>query len=166
MFHVTDAGPLSSMSPRPSPPGTAYEGRPWVWALDEAHLPNYLLPRQCPRVCWRASHLTHRLLGSASSRVIAIEHHWARQLLHAGLDVHELAPTGFTVLDEQAGYWVADHEVPVLQVRHVEDCFSALAEHDVELRLVPSLWPYMDVVIEHAPEYSGIRLRNAEPRPA
>ncbi|WP_380176724.1 DUF6886 family protein [Kineococcus sp. DHX-1] len=166
MFHVTDAGPLSSMSPRPSPPGTAYEGRPWVWALDEEHLPHYLLPRQCPRVCWRAGDLTHRLLGSTSSRVVAIEHRWAHQLLHAGLDVHELQPTGFTVLDEHAGYWVADQKVLVLDVRHVEDCSGALAEHDVELRLVSSLWPLMDAVIEHASEYSGIRLRNAAPRPA
>ncbi len=80
--------------------------------------------------------------------------------------MHELAPTGFTVLDEQAGHLAADHEVPVLDVRHVEDCISALAEHDVELRLVPSLWPYMDAVTEHAPEHSGTRLRNAEPRPS
>ena len=164
LFHVSDAGPFATMHPRPSPAGTAHEGRPWVWALDSEHLPHYLLPRQCPRVCWLATGLQDRLLSSPARRVIAIEHRWTPQLLRAALNVHELAPDGFTVLDAAAGYWVADREVPVLEVRRVEDCFQALAEHDVELRLARSLWPYMDAVVASAAEYSGIRMRNAGAR--
>jgi hypothetical protein len=165
LFHVSDADPFTTMRPRPSPPGTPYEGEPLVWAVDEAHLPHYLLPRQCPRVCWVADS-GHRLLGSPAARVVAVERNWAPRLLRAGLRVHELAPAGFTVLDGGAGYWVAEREVAVLAVRHVEDCFAALAEHDVELRLTTSLWPYVDAVVANARQYSAIRMRNARPRDA
>jgi len=60
LFHVSDAAPLAVMRPRPSPPGTPHvvgvrwgetsTGRPLVWAVDEEHLVNYLLPREFPRV--------------------------------------------------------------------------------------------------------------------
>lgn len=136
----------------------------WVWALDEEHLPHYLLPRQCPRVCWKVEDGSASLLGSPAARVIAIEREWSARLLAAGLVVHELAPTGFTLLDRTAGYWVAEQEVKVIGVVNVDDCFAALAQHDVELRLTPSLWPYLDAVTAGVCEFSGIRLRNARPR--
>ncbi len=73
-------------------------------------------------------------------------------------------PATFHLLDAQAGYWVSDEPVDVLSVQRVDDCVLALAAHDVELRVVPSLWPLVDVVTEHAAEFSAIRLRNAGPR--
>jgi hypothetical protein len=155
------------MHPRPSPPGTVHEGREWVWAVDEAHLPHYLLPRQCPRVCWATpagGH--HALLGSPAARVITVEHSWGPQLRHAGLNVHQLDPHGFVLLDPIAGYWVNDREVRVQSVRRVEDCYATLAEYDVELRLTPSLWPYFDAVVANTGDFSAIRMRNAQPRPA
>ena len=165
MFHVSDEGPIAVMRPRPSPAGTPHAGTEWVWAVDEEHLPHYLLPRQCPRVCWAtASAGRHHLLGSPAARVIAIEHRWAPELTHARLDVHRLDPHGFTLLDAIAGYWVCAHDVRVHQVRRVEDCFAALAEYDVEVRLTASLWPYLDAVVANTGDFSAIRMRNAQPR--
>lgn len=152
------------MRPRPSPPGTPHQGREWVWAVDETHLPNYLLPRHCPRVCWATPRGHRALLSSPAARVIAVEHSWAPQLLRAGLNVHDLDPQGFTLLDATAGYWISERDVRVHEVRRVEDCFTALAEKGVELRLTPSLWPYVDAVVAAAGEFSTIRMRNAQPR--
>lgn len=166
LFHVSDQGPFTTMNPRPSPAGTPYEGREWVWAVDETHLPNYLLPRDCPRVCWATPNAEHALLSSPAARVIAIEHHWAPQLLHAGLNVHQLEPQGFTLLDATAGYWINEQPAPVQDIRRVENCFTTLAEHDIELRLTPTLWPYLDAVTATSAEFSGIRMRNAHPRDA
>jgi hypothetical protein len=39
-----------------------------------------------------------------------------------------------------------------------------LAEHDVEVRLTASLWPYVDAVVAAGDEFSAIRMRNARPR--
>jgi hypothetical protein len=165
LFHVSDEGPFAALKPRPSPAGTPYEGTEWVWAVDGKHLPHYLLPRDCPRVCW-ATPATgrHELLGSPAGRVIVVEHKWAPRLRHAGLNVHQLDPAGFTLLDAVAGYWVCPREVRVERVRRVEDCFAALAEHDVELRLAASLWPYVDAVVANTADFSAIRMRNAQPR--
>lgn len=164
LFHVSDDGPFTTMSPRPSPPGTPYEGRVWVWAVDETHLANYLVPRQCPRVCWAAPPADHPLLRSPAARVVVVEHRWAHRLRHAGLNVHHLDLQGFTLLDATAGYWVSGDDVEVQRVRRVEDCFTALAELDVELRLATSLWPYADAVVAAGGEFSAIRMRNALPR--
>jgi hypothetical protein len=133
LFHVSDAGPLAKLTPRPVGSGP-HAGRTFVWAVDGVHLPNYLLPRDCPRVCWAAGDRLPGLLASPASRVICVEHAWSARLLFACLHVHELAPDGFAVLDAAAGYWVSENEVPVRSVRLVEDCFAALAEAGVELR--------------------------------
>ncbi len=66
--------------------------------------------------------------------------------------------------DATAGYWVSEQEVRVAEVRRVDDCFTALAARDVELRLTSSLWPYADAVVAAAGEFSIIRMRNAQPR--
>jgi hypothetical protein len=163
LFHVTDGEAVATMAPRPSPAGTEYEGREWVWAVDEAHLPNYLLPRDCPRVCWRAAR-HHAVLGSPADRVVAIEHGWVTALTGAGLVVHALDPAHFAALDDKAGYWVSGHEVLVLAAHRVDDCFAAIAEHDVEVRIVHDLWPYVDAVVSGTEEFSAIRMRNATPR--
>ncbi|GAA1657877.1 DUF6886 family protein [Actinoplanes couchii] len=162
LFHVSDEGPFTVMRPRPSPAGTPHEGREWVWAVDEKRLPNYLLPRQCPRVCWLAE--SAGLLSSPASRVIAVEHGWVPHLMQTSLNVHLLDPADFTLLDATAGYWVSERDARVEEVRRVENCFSALAEHGVEVRSTPSLWPYVDAVVAANAEFSAIRLRNAQPR--
>jgi hypothetical protein len=132
--------------------------------VDDEHLANYLLPRECPRVCWVPTADSTSFLDSPASRVIAIEHRWLPALTDAGLQVHELDPSGFTCLDEIAGYWVADEEVAVLGVRTVNDCSAALAERGVELRVTTSLWPYVDAVVATGGQFSVIRTRNAAAR--
>jgi hypothetical protein len=96
--------------------------------------------------------------------VVAIEHGWVPRLLDAGLNVHRLDPAGFSVLDAGAGYWVSEREAAVADVRRVDDCFAAVAGAGAELRLAPSLWPYVDAVRDGAAEFSAIRMRNAVPR--
>ena len=166
LFHVSEDGPVEEFSPRPSPPGSPYEGERLVWAVDETHLANYLLPRDCPRVCWLALSGRDPLLASPAPRVIAIEHAWADRLAPIALYVHELLGRDFESIDAIAGYWVSRATACVREVRVVENCLTALAEHDAELRIAPTLWPYIDAVTESATDFSVIQARNAQPRPA
>jgi len=38
------------------------------------------------------------------------------------------------------------------------------AHAEIELRIVPNLWPLWDRVVASTLDFSGIRLRNAQPR--
>lgn len=145
LFHVSHEGPLTAFTPQPT-----------VWAIDEAHLPNYLLPRDCPRVCWAID----------GHRVICIEEGWAERLDDLPLHVHRLAPEGFAVRDGGAGYWVSEHPVAVLGVETIDDCRATIAAHGAELRVVDDLWPLVDRVVERGGEFSCIRMREARPRMA
>lgn len=80
------------------------------------------------------------------------------------LNVHHLDSTHFTLLDPTAGYWVSDRAAGVQDVHRVDDCLTALAQQNVEVRLTTSLWPYVDAVVADAGEFSAIRMRNAHPR--
>ncbi len=164
LFHVSDEGPFTTMSPRPSPPGTPYEGQKLVWAVDEKRLPNYLLPRECPRVCWATPREQHVLLSSPAPRVIVVEYGWLPRLLRAGLNVHHLDSADFELLDPTAGYWVSERTTQVQDVHRVDDCVTALSRLDVEVRLTASLWPYADAVVSSGGEFSAIRMRNARSR--
>ena len=177
IFHVSDGPALSSLSPRPAPAGaprpapagtprpalagTPHEGRALVWGVDDKHLANYLVPRDCPRVCWVPPAAEPGVLGSPSGRVVAIEQAWLPRVMATVLRVHELDPAHFRCLDEVAGYWVAEQDVAVRRVRTVDDCAAALAERGVELRVTASLWPYVDAVVAQGGEFSIIRIRNA-----
>ncbi|WP_337588357.1 DUF6886 family protein [Paenibacillus gorillae] len=53
LYHISEESDIAQFSPRPP---AAYPGMsPVVWALDEAHLVNYLFPRECPRVIYALS---------------------------------------------------------------------------------------------------------------
>lgn len=156
LFHVSHEGPLDRLVPRPAPPGTPHAGRPLVWAVDEEHLPHYLLPRDCPRVC----------VPGPSGRVVSVEEGWADRLDEAPLLVHRLDPDGFVVLDRGAGYWVSEAAAGVVGVETVTDVRSALAARGAVLEVVPDLWPLVDRVVAAGGEFSCIRLREARPRRA
>ena len=71
LFHVSEDTGITRFEPRPSPSADAGVIGTAVWALSEDFLPNYLLPRDCPRICFRASERTtdedrERFLGAAS----------------------------------------------------------------------------------------------------
>src|ERR1044071_6131127 len=76
LFHVSEEPAIKLFEPRPS----KYVPDPVVWAIDEARLHNYLMPRDCPRVTYYAGSETssadvEQLLGS-SSAVVALESAW------------------------------------------------------------------------------------------
>ncbi len=154
LFHISHEGPLTALHPRPSPPGSPHAGRRLVWAVDEAHLPHHLLPRDCPRVC----------RPGPDGPIVTIEEAWVDRLDAEPLHVHRLAPDGFEVLDRGAGYWASTGQTAVLGVETVTDARAALAARGAELRPVADLWPLVDQVVASGGDFSCIRLREGQPR--
>ena len=62
LFHVSEESRIKVFNPRPVPSPDAGVAGEAVWAVDEVHLPNYLLPRDCPRVTFAANERTCSLI--------------------------------------------------------------------------------------------------------
>jgi uncharacterized protein DUF6886 len=164
LFHVSEDSGIERFEPRP----LGGDGLPVVWAIDADRLRNYLLPRDCPRVTYYAGRETSRadvdrFLGS-SAAVIAVERDWFERLRSCRLYCYHLPPATFECVDECAGYFVS--RVPVLPacVEVFDDPIAELLRRDVELRVVPTLWPLRDAVVASSLQFSIIRIRNALPR--
>lgn len=166
LFHVSEESGIRRFEPRPLEGG----GGRVVWAIDDARLRNYLVPRECPRVTYYAGRETapadvERFLGS-SPAVVALESGWLERLRSCRLYCYRLPPETFECVDECAGYFVSRVPVVPVSVDVFEDPMAELLRRGVELRLLPSLWVLHDAVAASSLRFSLIRMRNAQPRPA
>jgi hypothetical protein len=160
IFHVSETPNIARFEPRPTE-----DGRLAVWAIDETHLPNYLLPRECPRVCVRNSaeaspNDLSALLGE-SAHVIYVEAAWHERIVAARLFVYEFSTKHFVCIDTNAGYFQSEATAIPTSVFMIDAIESDLRKRGVELRYVESLWPIQDAVPDSSLEFSCIRLRNA-----
>lgn len=168
LFHVSDNPAITRFDPRPSPSTDAGVIGTAVWALAEPFLPNYLLPRDCPRICYRAKDTTtaadrERFLGKAT-HVVAFEAAWLDRVRTARLAVYEMPPATFADALLEAGYWISRESVTPIGMTMVDDCLAALTAAGVEVRVLQDFWPLCDAVAGSSLRFSIIRKRNAEPR--
>ena len=161
LFHLSDDPDVTVFHPRPSD----YTEGAVVWAIEDARLVNYLLPRDCPRVCFRAGPQSaasevSRFLGD-DAVVITIEAAWLERLQAARLNCYAMPGETFRLHDAGAGYWVSEQPVKPDGVERLDDLPFALAERGATLRVLPSLWELHDAVRTSSLVYSMIRMRNA-----
>jgi hypothetical protein len=166
LFHVSEESGIERFEPRASESAA----EPVVWAIDDARLHNYLVPRECPRVTYYAGRETtaadaERFLG-ASPAVVAVEGGWFERLRSCRLYCYRLPPETFECLDECAGYFVSRAAVVPAGVEVIDEPVAELLRRGVELRLLPHLWALHDAVAESSLRFSLIRMRNARPRAA
>ena len=164
LFHVSEDAGIRRFDPRPS----EYTDDAVVWAIDDARLCNYLLPRECPRVTYYAGRHTttddvERFLGD-SAAVIAVESGWYARIRATPLFCYALPPATFVCLDECAGYFVSREFVVPVSVVTINDSVTELLNRGVELRILPNLWRLHDAVVASTLQFSLIRMRNAAPR--
>jgi hypothetical protein len=165
VFHVSEEPDIEVFEPRKA----ATNDERVVWAIDEDHLRNYLVPRDCPRVTYSAGPDTtvadrKRFLGS-SAAVLAIETGWFERMRSCRLHCYHLPGDTFELADECAGYFVSRVPVKPSRVQVIDNPVAAVLDRGVELRVQPSLWALRDAVIESTLAFSIIRWRNATPQP-
>lgn len=170
LYHFSENGTITRFEPRPAPSPSSGQTGEMVWAVEAELEQNYLLPRDCPRVCFSRSATStpgdvERLLGPTSARfIVAIESRWLPIVRTTRLYRYELPPDTFAPVDEGAAYYISRHAVEPLAVTVIHDLLAALMALDVELRVTPSLWPLCDAVVASSLRFSCIRMRNAAPR--
>ena len=148
---------------------TAAEREPLVWAVDTRHLPLYWFPRDCPRgTFWADAETTPedkgRLLGE-SSRVHVVEEAWRERMRATTVFAYRLPEERFEPHPEVGGYWISRDAVEPSVIETVDDLVGRHARAAIELRFVPNIWPLWNEVAASTLEFSGMRLRNAQPHP-
>lgn len=167
LYHISDRAGIELFEPRTG--GHGFEEEALVWAIDREHLPNYLFPRDCPRVTFYVREDTdpsdiERFFGHTNAdRVIAVESAWMQRIQEERICRYEFDSAGFTLVDETAGYYVSREAVKPIAEKEITDILSEIADHNVELRIMPSLWKLREAVIHSTLGYSIIRMRNAQP---
>jgi len=168
LFHVSETAGIARFEPRPPPSPDAGVTVDAVWAVSQSHLVNYLTPRDCPRIAYRAGPDT---LGADRQRfligapvVVAIEAAWLGRLQAATLHVYELPPEGFELALREAGYWISPRAVTPVGCETITDLVGALGAAGAELRLLQDFWPLAEAVAASSLEFSIIRARNARPK--
>jgi hypothetical protein len=163
LFHVSETPNITRFDPRPDDNESLV-----VWAIDIDHLPNYLLPRECPRVCARRTRDIHAseiesLLGD-KDHAIYVEAVWRDRIREATLFCYAFYSRSFECVDENAGYYQSRESVVPFGAERLTDLEAQIASHGVALHYVDSLWPIRDRVAESTLEFSCIRMHNARPR--
>ena len=168
LWHVSENPALGTF--RPHTPATNPASPPLVWAVDTRHAPLFWFPRDCPRACiWPVSSTTsddrERFFGqSGPTRIHVIEAGWLEGMRSCRLYAYRL-PTASFRPHEVGGYWVSEETVEAIERRTLDDLLTRHAEAGIELRVTPSIWPFWRRVLASTVEFSGLRLRNADPPP-
>jgi len=165
LFHVSEEPGIARFEPRPN---YRVAGE-MVWAVDEPHLVNFLVPRGCPRITYGRGPTTsavdlERFLPGAPRRVVAFEAAWLERVRGATLYVYEMPADDFEVELDGAGYWISRRAVTPMGCDTVGDALAALAAAGAEVRVLQDLWPLCDAVAASTLEFSIIRKDEARPR--
>ncbi|WP_240793436.1 DUF6886 family protein [Psychrobacillus vulpis] len=141
-----------------------------VWAINEKCLPNFLTPRNCPRVCFHVGANTsetdkRRYFSSESCvHVVVIENKWFEAMKNTTLYLYEFDSTEFSLLDENAGYFTsAKKQIPINKIE-TTDLFQEQFRRNVELRLVDNLWDIFNEIQNTTLNWSMCRMGFAQPK--
>jgi hypothetical protein len=171
LFHVSEEANIEVFHPRPPPSPDSGVAEDSVWAIDYAHLPNYMTPRDCPRVTFgRGPSTTHAdaetYLEGVAGRVVVIELGWLDRVRRTPLHIYAFERTPvWRGVDNGAGYFIATEPVTPVDRMTIESPASTLLALGSELRTRVNLWSLIDQVASSSLEFSIIRKRNAMPRP-
>lgn len=154
LFHFSDDPTIEVFDPRPvripthRPQGMNWLNGPLVWAIDGAHSPLYLFPRECPRIImWRTPETVaadaDRFLEPTARMTAYAEKDWELRIKEGFLFRYELPTSSFDDLGD-AGMHVARIRVRPLSCARLSNLTSQLAAAKVKLRTLDSLTPLRD----------------------
>ena len=170
LFHVSEENNIAVFHPR-LPTRTDLDPTVGlVWAIDEKRLPNFLTPRNCPRVAYHVGEQTtdadrRKFFTSASqSYALVVEQGWLDRMRSTRLYLYEFAPDDFILQDAVAGYYVATTTQYPKSKYCLDDLFAELVRRNVEVRLVDNLWDIAEAVQHSTLNWSLCRMGYAQPK--
>lgn len=170
LFHVSEEPDITVFEPRLPKRTDLDPVVGLVWAIDEARLPNFLTPRDCPRVTYHVGSRTteadrKRFFSSSGiSHAVVIKSKWFEVMANTTLYLHEFDTWEFELQDDIAGYYVAKTTQYPKEKYILTDLFAELFRRNVEVRIVDNLWDIADAVRASTLNWSLCRMANARPR--
>ncbi|BCJ96657.1 hypothetical protein acsn021_42260 [Anaerocolumna cellulosilytica] len=168
LFHVSEESSIKIFYPRLPLRKDLDPNTGLIWALHERCLPNFLTPRDCPRIAYHSESTTtpedrDKFLSSQSCKhVVVVEHSWYDIIKQTTLYLYEFDATSFELQDETAGYYVSkSSQIPINKIV-VTDIMKELRERNVELRFVDSLWDMASAIQKSSMKWSLCRMANAK----
>lgn len=170
LFHVSEESNIELFEPRIPTRADLDPTKGLVWAINEKCLPNFLTPRNCPRVCYHvgantseADKLTY-FSSKSCSRVVVIEHKWFEVMQNTTLYLYEFDTREFNLLDENAGYFTSEKkQIPINKIE-ITNLFAEQFRRNVELRIVDNLWDICEEVQGTTLNWSMCRMGFAQPK--
>lgn len=170
LFHVGEEENIEVFEPRLPSRNDLDKNVGLVWAIDEARLPNFLMPRDCPRVTYHINENTseedkqYYFMSTSISHVVVIENRWFEKMRNTTLYLYEFDIDDFELQDDVAGYYVAKTtQIPKAKYQ-VNDLFGELIKRNVEIRVTDNLWKIADRVKKSTLNWSLCRMGNASER--
>lgn len=163
LFHLSENGNLNQFVPKPSKEMWGFEK--YVWAISEAKVHNYLLPRACPRICLTKNEVNiieDWVDDQGSKAYIFVPFEWVEMIAECTLYKYQFGPDHFVEIDAIAGYFVSPKiEVPVGMER-IDNCLRSLSLSDVQVKFleIPQMIQLRELVLESAKEFSIIKWDN------
>ena len=168
LFHVSEEVNIEVFYPRTPNRNDLDKTVGLVWAIDEERLPNFLTPRDCPRVAYHIGKNTNEadkkrfFTSSSIKHTVIIESNWFDRMKDTTLYLYEFDVTNFEMQDEVAGYYISKiPQVPIAKYQ-VSDLFSELIKRNVEIRVVDNLWDIADNIKASTLNWSLCRMKNAK----
>jgi hypothetical protein len=165
LFHISEDSSIEVFEPRLPKHENSQVAVPIVWATDDEHFYNYLVPRDCPRVSFHRlsssteEDLTQYFGASEASSVLVIEGSWLQRAVECELWAYEFASDGFECVDSVAGYYVCKTAVTPRIKAQVSRPLTRLVQSGTELRVVNSLETMINEVVKSSLGFSIIRAR-------
>lgn len=166
LFHVSEEPNIDKFIPRIPYREDMDKSKGLVWALTEPAIPNFLTPRDCPRVGYRVNDDTtkedvSKFFTSSSRHCVAIEYDWHVKMLETTLFIYEFDITNFY---PGGGFYVSEQtEVPI-SVTKYEDLYDELFKRNVEVRILNNLWELGEAIQKSSLTWSLCRMANAKPK--
>lgn len=164
LFHLSDDFEINEFRPRPVRKEVWGDLKDSVWTVNQEKLQNFMLPRNCPRVCWRLNAETSgedkeyfESFGDQQS-LIFVQKEYIDMVNHGKLMMYEFNNDNFYLVDDCAGYYVS-HEVEVPTQRiMITDLNEWLDNLNAKLIYVDDLREYASESVRRTYDFSNIRM--------
>ncbi len=142
----------------------------YVWAIHEDKIHNYIVPRECPRIClaqkeaFQFGQLWTDQDDYLNKAFLFIPIKWKHQVSKCKLYKYQFNPQNFEVIDPIAGYYVSKKfEIPT-SLQKITDCLQVLAALQIGVKFLDDheLNSLKESVVNSTDEFSIIKWDNFE----